>query len=274
MWTVFGSNGFVGKTLVEILRQRKEKVFTPTRKEVESGIRRKSLGKVVYCIGLTADFRDRPKDAVHAHVCVLLEILVQNQIESITYLSSTRVYAGANSTEEERALIVNPVNLSDLYNLSKLMGESLCLCSGIPAQIVRLSNVYGDEEYPNYTSPMFISSLLRECAEQRKLLLRTSPSSSKDYIHVKEAANLILSIAAQGKSKIYNVASGCNASNAEIAMVLQKCGIPVEFVSKASSIDFAPISINRIREEFFVPVHRLTDNIPSLLKAFQNHYSQ
>ena len=154
------------------------------------------------------------------------------------------------------------------------MGESFCLCSGIPARIVRLSNVYGDAEYPNCTSPVFISSLLRECAEQKKLLLRTSPSSSKDYIHVKEAANLILAIAAQGKSKIYNVASGCNVSNAEIAMVLQKCGIPVEFVSEASSINFAPICIERIREEFFVPIHRLTENIPSLLKAFQNHYSQ
>jgi nucleoside-diphosphate-sugar epimerase len=209
---------------------------------------------------------------MQAHLCVLHQIITDNHCESVTYLSSTRVYSGLDRTEEDRSLLVNPLHLSDLYNLSKLSGESLCLNSGIPARIVRLSNVYGHSENPNFDSPLFIPALLRESVLEKKLVFRSAPTSAKDYIHVEDAAQLILLIASKGKSKIYNVASGQNISNVQIADVLYQRGTEVEFLPGAESIWFHPIDINRILSEFFAPRHCLLNDIPELLNVFREHF--
>jgi hypothetical protein len=82
------------------------------------------LGHVIYCIGLTADFRSRTFDTVEAHVCTLLDVLRRGEFESIVYLSSTRLYAGSDSTSEETSIRISPF---DVYNTSKLAGESLVL---------------------------------------------------------------------------------------------------------------------------------------------------
>jgi len=271
-WTILGGNGFIGRTLQKILRQNSEEFVVPSLQEVENRIQGQELGHVVYCIGLTADFRQRPLDAMQAHLCVLYQIITENHCESITYLSSTRVYSGLDGTEEDRPLLVNPFHLSDLYNLSKLSGESLCLHSGIPARIVRLSNVYGHSDNPNFDSPLFIFSLLRESVQEKKLVFRSAPVSAKDYIHVEDAAQLILDIASKAKSKIYNVASGQNISNSQIADVLCHHGTKVEFLADAETISFPPIDTRRIQSEFFVSRHCLLEDLPELLNVFREHF--
>lgn len=273
-WTVFGGDGFVGRAVQKVLLQNHEEFLVPSFDEVEQKIKGRDLGHVVYCIGLTADFRQRPLDAMQAHLCVLYQIIADNHCESVTYLSSTRVYSGLDSTEEDRPLSVHPLHLSDLYNLSKLSGESLCLCCGIPAHIVRLSNVYGHSDNPNFDSPLFIPTLLRESALEKKLVFRSAPSSNKDYIHVEDAAQLILNIASKGVSKIYNVASGQNISNAQIAEVFRQFGTEVEFLADAEPISFPPIDIRRIRDEFFVPSHCLLEDLPELLNVFREHFQR
>ncbi len=271
-WTVLGGNGFVGRAICGILQRNRDEFAVPTRQEIENGIKGQELGHVVYCIGLTADFRQRPLDAVQAHLCVLHQIITSNRCESITYLSSTRVYAGLDQTKEDHPLLVNPIHLSDLYNLSKLSGEALCLSCGLPAKIVRLSNVYGHADNPNINSPLFIPSLLRESAIEKKLIFRSAPSSNKDYIHVEDAARLTMDIALKGQSKIYNVAAGYNISNLQIADMLRQCEIEIEFLSDAEPICFPSIDIGRIQNEFYPPGHNLLNDLPELLNAFRKHY--
>ena len=55
---------------------------------------------MIYAIGVTADFRTRPFETMEAHVSVLCEILRDARLDSLTYLSSTRLYGGAASTGE------------------------------------------------------------------------------------------------------------------------------------------------------------------------------
>ena len=81
----------------------------------------------IFAIGLTADFRSRPLDTMDAHVSALAEVLRCGRFDSLTYLSSTRVYAGLPRGCGNATLVVNPSDASDLYNLSKLAGEALCL---------------------------------------------------------------------------------------------------------------------------------------------------
>src|SRR5687768_14738265 len=89
MITVLGSQGFVGRHVVQELEQRGLPYFAPPREAPLSGT---PLGDVIYCIGLTADFRSRPFETVEAHVVKLRDVLEGCDLDSLLYLSSTRVY--------------------------------------------------------------------------------------------------------------------------------------------------------------------------------------
>lgn len=167
-FTVLGASGYIGSRVVRHLRAEGHAVWAPERGD--SSILNRPLGHVLYCVGLTGDFRNRPFDTVQAHVGLLAEILRHANFESLLYLSSTRVYQGAERTDEDAPLTVVPGTPSDLYNLTKLTGESLCHCSGREGvRVVRLSNVVGEGMDP--ASGNFIATLLQDarsgrCAEK------------------------------------------------------------------------------------------------------------
>src|SRR5690242_11980273 len=147
MITVLGSKGFVGSHVVERLNALGIGYQAPSREE---NLNQKDLGTIIYCIGLTADFRTRPLDTVEAHVCKLLEVMRNCRYEKIVYLSSTRIYDTTSGVaEEEDAFRVLPGNPGDFYNISKIMGEAMIRPLGERGHIVRLSNVYGRDDGAN-----------------------------------------------------------------------------------------------------------------------------
>lgn len=249
-WTVLGASGVIGRHMAACLRADGQTVYTPGRGDPDLYTR--PLGHVIYAIGLTADFRTRPYDTVQAHVTLLTELLQRADFSSLLYLSSTRVYARAASGREDADLGVQPQDPSDLYNLSKLMGESLCLsCGRAGVRVARLSNVVGGEDAD---SANFVPSLLRE-ARGGHIVLQSTPDSAKDYIHIDDVAELLPRIAAQGRERLYNVASGVQTSHAQWTGQLKaQTGCRVEVAPGATTTRFAPIDISRIRTEFaFVP---------------------
>src|SRR4029077_3079780 len=137
-------------------------------------------------------------------------ILETCEFDSLTYLSSTRVYRGAGLTREDATLCVSPSNLDDLYNISKLMGESICLSSTRRCRVARLSNVYGAD----IGSENFISSVLREAAATGRVIIHTAPDSVKDYVAIEDVVRWLAMISASGKLEIYNQAAGENTSHA------------------------------------------------------------
>jgi len=72
-FTVLGAGGFIGSHLLAHLRQAGHDCFAPARGDAT--LFAEELGHVIYCIGLTADFRSRPFDTVRAHVCLLADVL-------------------------------------------------------------------------------------------------------------------------------------------------------------------------------------------------------
>lgn len=247
--TVLGATGFIGKNLAAHLRSEGHEVWIPARDDVS--IFTRPLGHAFYCIGLTADFRIRPFDTVRAHVGLLADVLEQADFTSLIYLSSTRVYARNQSTSEQEALVVDPNDPSDLYNLSKLAGESLCRCSerdGV--KVVRLSNVIGTDS----DSENFLFVLLREALSGR-IVLQSDPASSKDYIWVDDVVRLLPRVATEGQYGLYNVASGMNLRHEEIvARLSSMTGCAVEVTQDVVPQVFPVINIDRICKEFdFVP---------------------
>jgi nucleoside-diphosphate-sugar epimerase len=267
MITVVGASGFIGSHLVKRLEKYKLQ-FQAVRRDDE--IPYGNLGDVVYCIGLTADFRSRPFDTVDAHVCTLLDLVKNHEFDSLLYLSSTRVYAGADSTEEDRALRVNPQDPSDLYNISKMMGEAITLNCGRTGRVARISNVYGSD----FTSGNFLPSILRQAVNGEKIVLRTAPGSEKDYVWIHEVVEQLIFIAAGGKQRIYNIASGMNVSNRQLAEKLYELtGCEIEFEPHAPEIKFPPINIDRARGEFRFVMSSVLKDLPWLLQSYKEKSS-
>lgn len=249
--TVLGASGFIGGHLARHLVRLGHDCRTPPR---DAPLWEEDLGDVYYCIGLTADFRSRPFDALEAHVGRLLDVLRRARFRSLLYLSSTRVYQHQpldRPAREEDRLTVAPSDPSDLYNLSKLAGEAACLAHSNPAvRVLRLSNVYG----PGDCSGNFLASVLAE-ARDGNLVFRTAPESAKDYIAVEDVVAMLPRIASRGTRRVYNIASGRNVTHAELARELARhFGCRIAFAPEAPPIRFPPIAIDRAASEFgFAP---------------------
>jgi nucleoside-diphosphate-sugar epimerase len=246
-FTVLGSTGFIGGRLVRHLKGLGAEVETPARDV--SDLRGKYLGHVIYAIGLTGDFRTRPNAAIDAHVNVLQRLLHEAEFESWLYLSSTRVYGGLPdgvlATEIEK-LPVYP-GLNDLYNISKLLGESICLARDCQTvRIARLSNVYGTGQ----SQDTFLGSVVRDLVRNGKVIIGESPGSSKDYISVESVVETLGSIAMRGRERLYNLASGNAVTHEALADAMRRCGYTVEFSAEAPRRVFPIIDTARIRSEF------------------------
>jgi nucleoside-diphosphate-sugar epimerase len=263
-FTILGAAGFIGARLVARLGARGIPVRTPTRAELAA--LEGELGHVVYAIGVTADFRQRPWDTIEAHVSLVSTLLQRIRCASFLYLSSTRVYAHSASTREDVALAVQPADPDDLYNLSKLAGEAICLGQSTSTiRVARLSNVYGLEP----ASQNFLPSLIRGALRTRRMVLRSAPGSAKDYIAVDAAADRLIDIALAGRHRLYNVASGMNTRAGDIAAAIGRAaGASVEVEPGAPEVTLAPIDVARLGAEFRHAPSPLLADLPDLVAAF------
>lgn len=260
--TLIGGRGFIGRHLHAALLASAWTCYVAERDDPK--LEQEGLGHVFYCAGLTADFRQRPYATVEAHVQLLSQILQRSAFDTLTYLSSTRVYAGAAATDENAALTVRAHEPGDLYNLSKLLGESLCINSGRAVRIVRLSNVYGE----NMPQQNFLADVLAAAARDKKVEFLSSPGSQKDYISIRDVVHYLPLIASGGETGIYNLASGKNSTNAEIAAILQSQGVQCDFAERAASVVFPKINTNKLRKAFGAPQHELASDLPALYSHY------
>jgi nucleoside-diphosphate-sugar epimerase len=266
MFTVLGSKGFIGSHLVRELAELDLECYAADRDE---SLLEQHLGTIVYCVGLTADFRSRPFDTVAAHVCTLNEILKNCEFDSLLYLSSARVYDGLKSAaQEDDPLQLEPLQGDHLYNISKAMGESLTLNCGRRAQVVRLSNVYGDD----YASQNFLPTIIRDAILKKKIVLQTSMDSEKDYISISDVAQLLIKIATSGRQRIYNLASGMNVSHRALTTRMSELtNCEVETIENAPKITFPTISIVRLKEEFGFQPSSILDDLSKLVESHPDY---
>jgi nucleoside-diphosphate-sugar epimerase len=267
--TVLGASGFIGSALVHRLSEMGVPYQTPGRNEKVAGT---DLGDVIYCVGLTADFRTRPFDTVEAHVCHLLHVLRECDFQKLVYLSSTRVYRNQTGVaSEDDSISVDPSDPDDLYSLSKLLGESVAMASGRKVRIARLSNVYG----PDFTSQNFLSALVRDAVSKKQITVQTSPDSEKDYISIDDVVANLIRIAREGKQNIYNLASGTNVSNLQLTRKISDLtGCRITFAPSPPNQSFPTIKIDRIRSEFGFQPSSVLDDLEALVESYTTHRLQ
>jgi nucleoside-diphosphate-sugar epimerase len=245
-YTVLGAQGFIGRHMVDWLNHEGYEVHAPVRGQ--SLRTSHSLGHVIYAIGLTANFRTRPFETVDAHVSVLKDVLQHAEFDSLVYLSSTRVYAGAGRGGEDQILSVDVQCPDDYYNLSKLMGEALCLHSDRQnTRIARISNVVGPGKGH---SEDFLYSLVRD-ARTGHIHLRSDPSSAKDYIAVHDLPPLLARLSQPCLHRIYNLASGHQINHQSwLDGLSSRTGCTVSYQEDAPLQTFPVIQVDRIQAEF------------------------
>jgi len=262
-FTILGASGFVGAALVAALVRAGHRVRPVTRGILPALLEtHRNAGHVIDCIGLTSDFRTRPHDTAEAHVGVTARCLARLHFDSFLFLSSTRVYSRATATREDTRLACAPADPSDLYNLTKLAGEAVCLAD--PRQtvrVVRLSNVYGGD-MPNDT---FLGQLMCEGRSTGAVRFRQSAKSTKDYVSLDQVTRLLPAIATDGRQRLYNLAAGSNTSHAAIAVVLRRrFGWHVDFAPGAPTVRFPPIETARLNAEFGAALSNLSADLATL----------
>ncbi len=267
LFTVLGATGFIGSHIVKELQRRGLECYCPKKGEP---LRPYNLGHVVYCIGLTADFRTKPFETVEAHVCYLTKVISGCSFDSFMYLSSTRVYGSGGIIASERdPIIVEPLKFDDLYNISKVMGESVCFAQkSDKVRVVRLSNVYGYDE----KSENFVFTLIRDALSKKKIVLNSTLDSCKDHISVKDVAGLLPQIALHGRQRIYNIASGVNTTAGQITdRIKEITGCDVEVAENAQRICFPRIQTSLICSEFGFEPRSILDDLEALIEEYKRH---
>jgi nucleoside-diphosphate-sugar epimerase len=220
-YTILGANGFIGSRLLRKLTASSINCYAPALSD--SNLFQRDLGRVFYCVGLTADYAYRPFDTVEAHVTFLAHFLTRAWFEKMVYLSSTRLYDGlqAEVCREDEDLLFNPSNPRHLYDLSKALGENLCMtASNGRASVARLSCVYDDT--PGSTG--FLSELLHRLRTEKEFTIASSSGVVRDYLSIGDVLIALKAILDSGRHDVYNVASGENVSNQEIADILNGLG--------------------------------------------------
>ena len=263
-FTIVGGRGFIGTALASSLRAGGHDVTIVAHRDDLAG---RSLHHVVYASGIAASSADDPAYAFDVHVAGAARILAHARYDSFLFLSSTRVYGNAIDTTEDAALTVVP-SAAEVYRISKIAGETLCMAHANPAvRVARLSNVAG----PSYDSPLFLSDVLRQAAHGGRVAVRTLRDSAKDYLGIADVCRYLTAIALHGGERIYNVAAGRNLSNGALYDALAQFGVEVVIDPAATLAQTPPVSARRLHTAFGAPQENVLASVPALYDAFVAH---
>lgn len=259
-FTLFGSSGFIGSYLCRYLLAAGHEVFTPKRKETIA--KGEYLGHVIYAIGMTGNFRQYPFETVDAHVSDLVSNMKDACYDSWLYLSSTRVYGASSRQAKEQEKITLLPGSDGIYDISKLLGESICLSQSNPhVRVTRLSNVYGVGQSPD----TFLGSLVNDFSNGRAIVINENEKSSKDYVSIHDVVPILEKIATVGRHRIYNVASGISTTHEDIAKCIRSLtSTTVEFAESAPKRILSSIDNTRIKREFGFNPRKVLDDLGTL----------
>ena len=263
-YTIFGHTGFIGTHLKKKLKNHN--LILPKRNKFKL---KRFLHNVIYCIG-SDDWINNSYDSFKANLGYIPEILNHNQFKSFTFLSTTRIYKKNKITDEKSNIKINSHDLDDYYNITKICAESYLLTQKKKINIIRLSNIYGD----NYSAPLILPKILSNSIKFGEITLTINKNSTKDFLCINDAADIIKKISLKGKGGIYNVASGKLYKLIDIASIIQQhtnCKIILK--NQKTSIKEPKLNIKKIQKEFkFIPKSNLLKDLEALIQKYKTYY--
>src|SRR5690349_13401687 len=105
-----------------------------------------------------------------------------------------------------------------------------------------------------------------------RIHLTISPQSSRDYIAVEGGVDILPRVAAEGKRRCYNIASGLNITLGDIVGIIERELSAVgEWRSGAPTAIYPVINIERIQSEFCFTPRSALDALASACQEFHAH---
>ncbi|MBX5327185.1 MAG: dTDP-glucose 4,6-dehydratase [Candidatus Bathyarchaeia archaeon] len=152
--------------------------------------------------------------------CVLLETARKHDIGKFVQISTDEVYG---SIEKGSFTETDPLNPSSPYSASKAAADLLSLAYhktyGLNVVITRSTNNFGPRQHPEKLIPKLIIRALHD----QVLPIYGTGRQVRDWIYTEENCKAIELVLQKGKAgEIYNIASGKELTNLEIAKLLLK----------------------------------------------------
>lgn len=280
---ITGINGFIGHSMSELLKDKKEYEIcgvgrgTVSREQItyvscdiasDDFVRKMSRSMepcdIIIHAAASVDFRAyeeclRTNSIGTYHVCELAELWQSSQM---IYLSSVPVIGVPLDIPVTEEHVVRP---NTMYHLSKYFGEQmmpLAMSRRIRQAILRIPSPIG--RGMNMSS--IVGVFLRRCLENKDLTVFGQGGRSQNYIDVRDLCASILCAVEKEADGLYLVAGGHSISNLELA---RKC---IEVSGADSGIIFKgedpeedlqwEISVEKARKELgYVPEYSLEESL-------------
>jgi nucleoside-diphosphate-sugar epimerase len=140
--------------------------------------------------------------------------------------------------------------------------------------VCRLERLLRESRFESLTYLSTLGVYRRADAPAREddpLTLRTALESSRDYVSVYDVAECLVDIATVGRHRVYNVASGRNVSNGQLAARLMGLtGCRVTVTPGAPRVSYPRMDTERVRQELGLEASDLLEDIPGLLDVYRD----
>ena len=146
---------------------------------------------------------------------VLLEALKNSDVEFFIHVSTDEVYG---SREKGYFKEDDPLCPSSPYAASKAGADRLayayCVTYGLPVIILRPSNNFGPNQYPEKFIPLFVTNAL----EEKTLPLYGKGTNVRDWLYVEDNCHAIDLVMRKGKvGEAYNIGANNEVQNITVA---------------------------------------------------------
>jgi nucleoside-diphosphate-sugar epimerase len=221
---VTGATGFLGRHLVAALESQSRALRLHSSADgdiANCALPMEDVSHVVHLAGKSyvPESWQNPSAFYHTNVMGTVNVLEHcRRHQAALTLVSSYVYGQPQRlpiTEDHPLAAANP------YAHTKILAENTARFYeqrfGLALVIVRPFNIYGPGQRPSFLIPSIVRQVLDpSTAEVRVTDLRPR----RDYLYVADAVLLLLATLRPGVRGVYNMGSGCSASVAEVARLV------------------------------------------------------
>ncbi len=219
---VTGGHGFIGTSLLRLLGERGFEVVAPERTQLDLSSASTVESFVAACkpdwIFNLAGYRgDDKEEAERVNVQATQNLINAGKragVRAFVQAGTCMEYGDAPVPFTEDA----EASPGGTYAASKLKATQLVLNSGMPATVLRFTNVYGPHSIRDLFHAIRTAIAARQC-------IQVSDDITRDYIYVEDAAQAFINAAEhieRSAGEVINISSNTAVSTADVARAAER----------------------------------------------------